>query len=145
MKPGGGRAKGAAGERECAAVFKAHGYDAKRSSPMQAEYPEDYCDLANTGPFAVEVKRLSQAEASRVVRYTREHLAKDFPGLVPLLAYRIDGGRWVACLPLEELLKLIAPQPIPTIGAAIMPEWLEDPIADWLKDPAASRDGEGGE
>ena len=95
------RHKGARGEREVARIFRAAGFDCNRvpnSGGLRLKG-----DLYGDVPFHVEVKRqerlqiwawLAQAEA-------------EADGKTPLVAFRRSGGRWYACLPLDDLLGIL--------------------------------------
>jgi Holliday junction resolvase len=99
------RRKGAAAEREVVALAKEHGFtSAVRSAPMQCGHGDDFPDVANVGRLHVEVKRRGKGSMyALAVDACRER-----PGFVPTLAYREDGGPWLAVVPLAELLKLEA-------------------------------------
>jgi Holliday junction resolvase len=98
------RRKGATAEREVVAIAKAAGFDnAERAAPMQcATGDERHPDVANVGRLFVEVKRRGKGSMyALAVEATKERA-----GYVPTLAYREDGGPWLAVVPLAELLKL---------------------------------------
>lgn len=99
--PKASREKGARGEREVAAIFRAHGYDCERvpnSGGLRLKG-----DLYGDLPVSIEVKRrerldlwgaLAQAEAEAPA------------GRLPVLCFRRNTSRWYAALPLDDLFGL---------------------------------------
>lgn len=98
------REKGAAAEREVAAIARDLGFPrARRSAPMQTGYGStDDADVENVGRLWLEVKRRGKGSMyALAIDATKER-----PGFIPTLAYREDGGPWLAVVPLAELIKL---------------------------------------
>lgn len=97
------RRKGASAEREVAELARQAGFpNARRSAPLQAADGQTAPDVDGTGRLWVEVKRRGRGSMyALAVEATRERA-----GWIPTLAYREDGGPWLAVVPLEELLKL---------------------------------------
>jgi Holliday junction resolvase len=96
------RRKGAAGEREAAAIFRAHGFDCDRvpnSGGLRLNG-----DLYGSVPVHVEVKR---HETLRLPAWLRQAEA-ECDGRTPVVAFRQSGGRWYGVLPLDDLAELLA-------------------------------------
>lgn len=95
------RDKGARGEREVCAVFRAAGFDCDRvpnSGGLRLKG-----DLYGSLPVHVEVKR---AERLRVTEWLAQ-AEGECGDRVPVVAFRQNGGRWYAVLPLEDLADLL--------------------------------------
>lgn len=99
------RTKGAAGEREVIRIFREHGWpNAERTSNGRVQHGRN--DVAN-GPegCAVEVKRQERLNLAPAL----DQLARDSDPLdVPILVHRPSRHAWMATLPLEDLLPLLA-------------------------------------
>jgi Holliday junction resolvase len=97
------RRKGAAAEREIVTLARESGFpNARRSAPLQAADGQTAPDVDGIGRLWVEVKRRGKGSMyALAVEATKERA-----GYVPTLAYREDGGPWLAVVPLAELLKL---------------------------------------
>lgn len=95
------RRKGAAAEREVAAIFREHGWpEAKRSGDAgQADG-----DLDHTGPFYVEVRR---RETLAIPAWLREIEDECPPGKRRLLVFRRSAEPWHVALPLTDFLELL--------------------------------------
>lgn len=96
------RSKGAAGEREVAAIFRAHGFDCDRvpnSGGLRIRG-----DLYGTLPAHVEVKRQERLQLWQWL----EQASSECGEATPVVAFRRSRGGWYACLPLEALVKLYA-------------------------------------
>lgn len=92
------RRKGAAGERELAALLRAHGFQAKRDGRLDD-------DLAHDIPGVhLEAKRCERVELAKWLRQA-EHDAR---GRVPIVAFRQNRQPWRAVVPLVWLLKILA-------------------------------------
>jgi Holliday junction resolvase len=97
------RRKGANGEREVAAIFRAAGFDCDRTPNSGGLRVRG--DLAGTVPAHVEVKR---QEALRLPLWLRQAESEAPPGVTPVVAFRQSHGVWYAALPLEHLAALMA-------------------------------------
>ena len=97
------RRKGASAEREVVSLAKEHGFpNARRAAPLQAADGQTAPDVDGVGRLWLEVKRRGKGSLyALAVEHTLERA-----GYVPTLAYREDGGPWLAVVPLAELLKL---------------------------------------
>jgi Holliday junction resolvase len=95
------RRKGAAGEREVAAIFRAHGFDCDRTPNSGGLRLRG--DLYGTVPVHVEVKR---QETLRLPTWLRQAEA-ECGDLTPVVAFRQSRGRWYAALPLDALAELL--------------------------------------
>lgn len=96
------RTKGAAGEREvCHLIRDSLGIDAKRNL---SQTREGGCDIA-VGPYHIEVKR--RAKIGNIYEWIQQ--ATDSCGNEdrPLVLCRADGKKWLAILPIDELLRLL--------------------------------------
>jgi len=98
------RAKGAAGEREFAAVLRAAGWPTARRGQQRSGL--DQADVID-GPREVhwEVKRV---EALSVWAAAAQAARDAGPGEVPVVAMRRNGGDWLAVVPLTFLLQVLA-------------------------------------
>jgi len=99
------REKGARGEREVAAILRAHGFECERtpnSGGLQVKG-----DLAGSFPAHVEVKF---QETARPWAYW-EQASNEAPiGLMPVVAFRRKRSPWLAIVKLEDLAELMARQ-----------------------------------
>jgi hypothetical protein len=99
------RAKGAVGEREVIQMLKDHGWkDARRTSDGRGQQSRG--DVTN-GPQGVhiEVKRQERINVPACLRQAQN----DAPGQdMPLLVHRPSRMGWMATLPFEDLLALLA-------------------------------------
>jgi Holliday junction resolvase len=99
------RAKGARGEREIIALLRAHGWpDAKRTSDGQRQHGRG--DIAN-GPLGVHIESKRQ-ETTSIWAWAAQAAAEAPPGCTPVVAFRRSRSTWMACIPLEALLDLLA-------------------------------------
>jgi Holliday junction resolvase len=92
------RRKGAAGELEVAAIFRAAGFDCDRTPNSGGLRVKG--DLAGTVPAHVEVKR---QENLRLPLWIAQAEADAPPGVTPVVAFRQSRGQWYAALPLSQL------------------------------------------
>ena len=97
------RDKGAAGEREVAAIFRAVGFDCDRTPNSGGLRIKG--DLAGTVPAHVEVKRQETLRLPLWLRQAREEAPS---GVVPVVAFRQSRGEWYAALPLSHLATLLS-------------------------------------
>lgn len=100
------RIKGAAGEREVAAIFRARGFDCDRTPNSGGLRFRG--DLYGNVPVHIEVKR---QEVLRLPLWLRQ--AADEAGeRVPVVAFRQSRGEWYAALPLDALAELLEAQAV---------------------------------
>jgi Holliday junction resolvase len=99
------RRKGAAGELEVAAIFRAAGFDCYRTPNSGGLRVKG--DLAGTVPAHVEVKR---QEVLRLPLWLRQAETDAPAGVTPVVAFRQSRGQWYAALPLDALAALMANQ-----------------------------------
>lgn len=99
------RRKGAEGEREVVRMLHAHGWGfAERTSNGRAQSGKN--DVAR-GPAgcAIEIKRQEKLNVPKAF----DQLKRDSdPRDIPVLVHRPSRHEWMATLPLEELLPLLA-------------------------------------
>jgi hypothetical protein len=99
------RVKGASAEREVIAILHAHGWlHAERSSNGRVQLGRG--DVLN-GPAGchIEVKRQERLNVPAAL----SQAARDADGLdVPIVVHRPSRHQWMATLPLEDLLPLLA-------------------------------------
>lgn len=95
------RDKGARGEREVAAIFRAHGFDCDRTPNSGGLRIKG--DLHGDVPAHVEVKR---QETLRLPLWWRQAVAES-DGAVPVLAFRQNGSEWLAVVRLETLAAML--------------------------------------
>src|SRR3954453_8540925 len=96
------RRKGAAGELEVAAIFRAAGFDCDRTPNSGGLRGKGA--LAGTVPAPVEVKR---QEPLRLPLWIAQAEADAPAGVTPVVAFRQSRGQWYAALPLERLPRLM--------------------------------------
>lgn len=97
------RAKGAAGEREFAALLRRHGWDhAKRGQQRSGLEQADVVD----GPASVhwEVKRVQRLQLRKALDQAIRDCSE---GSVPVVAHRANGEDWQATLPMADFLELL--------------------------------------
>jgi Holliday junction resolvase len=97
------RVKGANGEREVAAIFRAAGFDCERTPNSGGLRVKG--DLAGTVPAHVEVKR---QEVLRLPLWIAQAEADAPAGVTPVVAFRQSRGQWYAALPLADLAAFMA-------------------------------------
>lgn len=97
------RRKGARGELEVAKIFRAVGFDCDRTPNSGGLRVKG--DLAGSVPAMVEVK---YQETLRLPLWLRQARDEAPPGVVPVVAFRQNGGEWYAALPLEALAALMS-------------------------------------
>jgi len=100
----GKRNKGAAGERELAALLSEHlGFVVKRNLGQA----RDGADDLTVAQFRIEVKR---HETLRIDQWSEQVEACAQPGEVPVLMYRRNGQPWRVCLRLEHFIPMMRDQ-----------------------------------
>ena len=99
------REKGARGEREVIDQLHAHGWP--HAHRNFASGSRGGSDIAR-GPagVALEIKRTEALRLRDTWKQATEDAAQR--GDVPVIAHRWNGGEWLAVLPLDELLALLA-------------------------------------
>jgi Holliday junction resolvase len=102
MKPGGGRAKGAAAEREVAAYLKERGWESRRG--QQFSGGTDSPDVISDLPFHLEVKRVESGNLYNWIEQAKRDCGGKKP---PVVVHRRNGKEWVAILPLDDFLRII--------------------------------------
>lgn len=97
------RSKGAAGEREFAAVLKAKGLAARRGQQFAGggDSPDVVCPSLTGVHF--EVKRVQAGNPYDWLAQAQ----RDGKEKVPVVAHRKNGKEWVAILPMTDLLDLL--------------------------------------
>ncbi len=104
MNGRGKRAKGAAGERELAALLSDHlGFVVKRNLGQA----RDGADDLTVQHFRLEVKR---QETLRIDEWSKQVESCTQPGEIPVLAYRRNGQPWRVCLRLEDFIPMMRDQ-----------------------------------
>jgi len=101
------RTKGFSFEREIAIAFRKIGFpDARR----QLEYQENQCkgiDLADTGRYKVQCKKLKAYASVNTIREIQITEFDRDAGDVPVLITAGDRQEPMACLPLKNFLELV--------------------------------------
>lgn len=95
--------KGARYEREVAQDFKAVGYDVVRTPNSGGLHIKG--DLTGLDGFAIECKR---QETAKIWDWLAQAESQAKPDEIPLLIFRRNRSKSYACLPLDDILKLIA-------------------------------------
>jgi Holliday junction resolvase len=101
------RAKGNTGELEVARIFRAAGFDCNRVPNSGALRIKG--DLYGDLPAHVEVKR---GERCRLPEWWKQTRTDAPPETLPVLAWRPNRGEWLAVVPLEALVALLAAQAV---------------------------------
>lgn len=94
------RDKGKRGEREVAAILRAHGYEARRG--VQYKGGADSPDVIGLPGFHIEVKRTEQA---RVYEYMEQAKAESAVDEIPIVIHRQNNKEWVVFMTLDDLLR----------------------------------------
>jgi hypothetical protein len=105
------REKGARGEREVAAIFRAHGFAAVRTPNSGGLAVKG--DLAGV-PAHVEVKR---QEVARPWSWWAQASSEAPSGVMPLVAFRRERADWLAIVRLDDVAALLAGK-TPDLGTA---------------------------
>lgn len=96
------RDKGKRGERECAALLKAHGFDARRGQQFNGS--DGSADVVGLPGFHVEVKR---TEALRIYEAMHQAEGDARDGEIPLVLHRRNRKEWLAILKADDFLEMI--------------------------------------
>jgi Holliday junction resolvase len=98
------REKGARGEREVAAIYREHGFDAWREAPLQAGGRGADVGL-NVPGLHIEVKRDEKLSIWKAL----DQVCRDAPaGAIRAVHFRRNRSGWNVALPLEDFLKLLS-------------------------------------
>ena len=96
------RQKGAAGEREIAAILTEElGIPVKRILGQARDSGSDI----STPPYRWEIKRRKAGNIA--YQWMEQATVSLLPGERPIVAFRSDGKKWMVVMPLEEAVKLI--------------------------------------
>jgi len=105
------RRKGLRGEAEVAAIWREHGFTVRNLEGLGDQSIVPGLALADdmnyrhpTLRIHSEVKRQNRLRTTWIAQAEREAPA----GAVPVIAWRPDGGKWWAMIPLEDLARLLA-------------------------------------
>lgn len=96
------RDKGKRGERECAALLKAHGFDARRGQQFNGS--DGSADVVGLPGFHIEVKR---TEALRIYEAMKQAEDDARDGEIPLVLHRRNREGWLAILKADDFLEMI--------------------------------------
>lgn len=96
------RDKGKRGERECAALLKAHGFEARRGQQFNGS--DGSADVVGLPGFHIEVKR---TEALRIYEAMGQAEADARDGETPLVLHRRNRKEWLAILKADDFLEMI--------------------------------------
>lgn len=99
------REKGKRGEREVRDILRRYGFQAMRDGHQREQGHQDV--IHDIPGLHIEVKR---QERLCLPAWTRQAEMDAGEGKVPVVAYRTNGEPWRACLPLEDLAKLLSQQ-----------------------------------
>ncbi|MGH2997825.1 MAG: hypothetical protein ACRDNM_00855 [Gaiellaceae bacterium] len=92
------RDKGKRGEREVAAILRAHGFDARRDGRLDSDLVHDVAG------YHIEVRR---RETLALPAWTRD-AEQTAAGRVPVVVHRRNAEGWYASLPFDALARLLA-------------------------------------
>lgn len=93
------RRKGLAGEREVADRFIAAGFDVRG-----LESSGDWLAIGRDATLHLEVKRQERLQLPAWLAQAKQEAPQGVP---PIVVFRQNRGEWYACLPLEDLLRLL--------------------------------------
>ncbi len=97
------RNKGARGEREAAKLLESHGFEAHRG--RQYSGGADSPDVVHTIPgIHIEVKRVESLRLWGAM----DQATSDAGERVPVVLHRRNNRPWIAILPADDLLELLA-------------------------------------
>lgn len=97
------RSKGARGEREAAELLRTHGFQAHRG--RQYHGGADSPDVVHTIPgIHIEVKRVEALHLWGAM----DQASNDAGERVPMVLHRRNNRPWLAILPADDLLELLA-------------------------------------
>jgi len=94
------RAKGLAAEHEVAQLYRAHGFTVRGLEGLG-----DHLAIGHGLTIFSEVKR---QERCQIWEWLGQAWREAPPGTLPVLAFRRNRSPWVAALPLDVLLELLA-------------------------------------
>ena len=98
------RDKGKRGEREIANLYKEHGFEARRTAPLQAAGFCDAADVSGVAGFHIEVKRQEALNIWKAL----EQAERDAPdGVIPTVHFRRNRSGWYVALRMEDFIGLI--------------------------------------
>lgn len=95
-------AKGKAGEREIANIFKGYGFDEARRSQQYAGINND-ADVVGLPNIHVEVKRVERLSIHKAVEQSHEDKRDNELGIV---AHRKDRTKWLVTMTLDEWMEI---------------------------------------
>lgn len=99
------REKGARGEREVAAIFRAHGFDCERTPNSGGlRFRGDLLGLLGVH---VEVKRQEIARPWAWWEQAKSEAAESVAPVMPLVAFRRNDSEWLAIVPLDALAEMM--------------------------------------
>lgn len=99
---GSSREKGKRGERECAALLRAHGFDARRGQQFNGS--DGSADVVGLPGFHLEVKR---TEALRIYEAMGQAEADARDGEIPVVLHRRNNRGWLAILKADDFLRMV--------------------------------------
>ena len=97
------RDKGVRGEREVAQLFEQAGFEVRGLEGL-GDHNAFRDETGRLLAIHLEVKR---QERLRVQEWLRQTVDESPAGMLPLLCFRQNRERWIACLPLDNLLELL--------------------------------------
>jgi hypothetical protein len=98
------RRKGLEGQQEVARLFRDHGIGVQPFGGRRDQADHLTYIGADGATLSVEAKRQNRLRTEWIKQAEREAPA----GAVPVVAWRPDGGKWWAMIPLEDLARLLA-------------------------------------
>lgn len=100
------RRKGAAAEREVAAILRTHGFDARRGTQTRGGTEEP--DVVTSLPgYHLEVKRTEKLSIWAAIAQAERDLDPADDVTVPVVVFRRNRSRWMVALPFEDFLALV--------------------------------------
>ena len=104
------RRKGAQGERDVCRIDAMHGFESKRTAPMQAGHGSaDWDDaMSKEWPLSLLKREVKRYRRVPVNRFCRQYVEPEAPGFVPVLVHRDDDASWMATMQYHDLIKILA-------------------------------------
>lgn len=95
------RAKGSAGERELAEIFRTMGYSARRSQQFCGVNSDSDLTIEEMGGMLVECKRVEKLNLHEAVVKAASDAAPHLK--TPMVCHRKNGSEWLATIRLKDL------------------------------------------
>jgi Holliday junction resolvase len=98
------RVKGAVGEREVAGILRDHGFNGRRTAPLQTNKANPEADVAGIPGHHLEIKR---QERISIEAWCQQAEADAPEGVKPVVVFRRSRQPWRVTLKLDDFLELV--------------------------------------